>query len=108
MRENRKKKKVSVKPVKSVKPRRGRKTKLTPELKDDIIKYIEAGNYIKHACQLVGISEQTYYTWIKRGEAGEDQFLEFLESIKKAGAKAIARNVLIIQAAAKKSWQAAA
>ncbi len=34
--------------------------------------------------------------------------MEFLESIKKAKAKAVIRNVLIIQTAAKKTWQAAA
>jgi len=54
------------------------------------------------------ISEVTYYDWIKRGKAGEDPFLKFLKSIKKARAKAVISNVLVIQTAGKKSWQAAA
>lgn len=28
----------------------GRKTKLTPKLQEEIIKYIEAGNHVKDAC----------------------------------------------------------
>lgn len=97
------------------------KTKLTSELQEQLVKYIEAGNYIKDACNMVGICESTYYNWIERGEKAleleekekkipksEKIYLEFLESIKKAKAKAVIRNVLIIQKAAKKSWQAAA
>lgn len=128
MRENRKKKKVSVKPVKPkpikpvkpVKPRRGRKTKLTPKLQEQIIKYVEAGNYNKVACQAVGIGEWTYYNWIKRGEKAleleekgkkipesEKKFSQFSQSIRGAEARGEIRNVTIIQIAAKKDWRAA-
>ena len=75
--------------------------KYTPELVSELIKYIEAGNYQKTACEAVGISEETFYTWMKEKP-------EFSESIKKAESKAIARNVMIIQKAAQTSWQAAA
>ena len=75
--------------------------KYKPELVNEIIKYIEAGNYQKTACEAVGISEETFYTWMKEKP-------EFSESIKKAESKAIARNVMIIQKAAQTSWQAAA
>jgi hypothetical protein len=75
--------------------------KYTPELVNQLIKYIEAGNYNKTACDAVGIDEQTFYRWIKEKS-------EFSESIKRAESKAIIRNLTIIQLAAQKNWQAAA
>ena len=85
----------------------GRDTKLTPELQTKVIDYIKNGNYTKTACQAVGISEQTYYTWVKRGKDGESPFVEFLESVERARAEAEVRNVFIVQVAAKKDWRAA-
>jgi len=95
--------------------------KLTPELQEQLTKYIEVGNYVKDACHMVGISRWTYYRWIKRGEkaleleekgkkipASEKKYCDICDTIKKAEAKAIIRNVLIIQKAAEKTWQAAA
>ena len=81
--------------------------KLTPELQEQIVKYIKSGNYIETACDAVSINKQTYYNWLERGEKGEQPFLGFLDAIKKAKAEAIMRNVLIIQTAAPKNWQAA-
>ena len=99
----------------------GRKTKLTPEIQEQIIKYIEAGSYAKFACHAVGIGETTYYKWIRWGKKAEEklegekkltnkenEFRQFRQSIKKAGATAVIRNILIIQKAAAKTWQAAA
>ncbi len=86
----------------------GRKTKLTPELQEQIVKYIEAGNFAKDACQAAGIGETTFYKWLKKGKEGIEPFREFQESIKKARAKSIIRNTLVIKTAAKNSWQAAA
>jgi len=75
--------------------------KYTPELVEELIKYIRAGNYQKTACEIVGISEDTFIEWKKTKS-------EFSELIKKAEAEAIARNLTIIQLAASKEWQAAA
>lgn len=83
------------------------KTKLTPELQEKIIKYIKAGNYNKVACQMVGICEDTYYEWLKRGKKGESPYSEFSESARQAEAEAEIRNVTIIQIAAKLDWRAA-
>jgi len=83
------------------------KTKLTPELQKNLIKYIQAGSYVVVACKAVGISEVTFYDWIKRGEAGEELYLKFLKSIKKAIAKTEIKNIAIVQVAAGKNWQAA-
>ena len=78
--------------------------KYTPELVSELIKYIEAGNYVTTACQAVGINRDTYYEWLK--DESKTDITD--EIIQKAEAKAIARNVLIVQTAAKESWQAAA
>ena len=86
----------------------GRITKLTPEVQDNIVKYIENGGYAKDAVLAVGIDEGTYYNWIKRGSKGEEPYFKFFKSIKKARAKAIMKNVLTIQIAAQTQWQAAA
>lgn len=108
----------------------GRKTKLTPKLQEQIVKYIEAGNYAKDACQMVGISERIYEIWNKEGLEIEakcfddnDEKVEskwqkltefekakfrFFRSIKKAKSKAVIRNVLNIQKAGRESWTASA
>lgn len=72
----------------------GRKLKLTAQCRNKIIKLVEEGNYAKTVCQAVGISEKTFYDYIKRGEAAEaagetdNLFLKFLKSIRQARAKA--------------------
>jgi len=87
----------------------GQKTKLTPELQAEIVKYIQAGNYARHACLAVGISERTYYNWIEWGEERQSGvYFQFMQAIKKAEAQAVARNVAVIQKAAIDTWQAAA
>ena len=96
------------------------KTKLTPKIQEEIIKYIRGGNYIETACNAVGVCRKTYYNWLQRGaialrleEKGEKVpenekiFLHFLHTTQQAVAKAEIRNVTIIQMAAKKDWHAA-
>ena len=55
------------------------------------------------------VDEQTFTNWKRRGEketAG--LYFGFLGAVKKAEVQAIARNVTVIQTAARDSWQAAA
>jgi hypothetical protein len=78
-------------------------------VQERICQLISAGNYINTACRAAGIKEQTYLNWLKWGEEKKAGiYFEFFEAIKKAEAVAEARNVTIIQTAAKDSWQAAA
>jgi hypothetical protein len=79
----------------------GAKGKYSPEIIKEIYKYIEAGVPNRHAAQSVGISEDTFYEWLKI-------FPEFSEAIKKAHAKAVARNAINIQKASEKTWTASA
>ncbi len=95
--------------------------KLDKTIQDKLLEYIKAGNYVVTACEAVGIAEKTYYNWIKKGKEVEEKaengiqlteeeanYLQFLQAIKKAKAEAIVKNVLVIQIAARKNWQAAA
>ena len=86
----------------------GRKTKLTPEPQKKIVNIIKKGNYIRVACQAVGISHTTYFSWIKKGEEGISPYVEFLYAVEKAESEAQIEFIKIIAAQAPKQWQAAA
>jgi len=72
----------------------GRKSALTKLIQSQIVEILEAGNYQKTAYESLGIPESTYFNWIKEGEKAEskegkltkkeEEYLEFLESIKRA------------------------
>lgn len=102
---------------------KGRPTKLTPEIVNEISKIIRSGNYIETACAYVGINKTTFYDWLKRGarekervsknprakvKKSEIPFVEFHDEIEKALAHSEIRDVAIIGKAAEENWQAAA
>lgn len=90
--------------------------KLNDEMIAKMIPMLQAGNYAVVVCQAVGISEPTYYDYIKRGEAGlkagetpgDNLFVKFITSIKEAESVAEMRNVNNIQRASQDTWQASA
>jgi hypothetical protein len=76
-----------------------------------ILAGIAAGLPRKHAAERAGITEQTLNSWLRKGKTkrAPAEFLSFLSALKKAEADAVARNVAIIQTAAKGGkWTAAA
>ena len=75
--------------------------KYSPEITQEICKYLRAGNTQRDSSKLAGISEETYYTWKKTHP-------EFSEVIEKAELECKARNIAIIQRADEKQWQASA
>jgi len=107
----------------------GRRSMLTKDNKKRIIilKALERGHYAITACRLSGVSEATYYSWLSRGEneynrlqrdfenglelkinKDEKPYLEFLESVNIAGAKAEDAALKTIMKAAKSDdWRAA-
>jgi len=105
--------------------KRGRNYKLNPKMVEQIVELIRAGNYARTACEAVGISEQTYYTYLNRGKReatrrqrltdlghpvddnGEGIFLEFLEAVKRAEAESESVAVMHVRRAMSDSWQAA-
>ena len=54
-------------------PSRGRPTMLTPELREELCAHLAQGAPIKTACQAVGISKATYYSWRTRGKKARDE-----------------------------------
>lgn len=85
-------------------------TKFNPETCHKIIQALEAGNYRKTAAALAGVSEPTFYSWIKQAkEQKTGKKVEFLKSVKKAEEKAKAYHLQQIRKASENgSWQASA
>ena len=95
----------------------GRKRKISPARLDLLCKSISEGNYIKTACVASGISEKTYYKYVRQGDADvelglDTYFSQFVLATKKAEAEGERALIAIIVTAAKSklpgSWQAAA
>lgn len=86
------------------------KFKLTHQLQEQIGNNITLGMPLKFAAEAVGITEQTFYNWLKRGEAeSKGQFHDFAEYMKACQAKAVQLHLkLITKAATEGSWQASA
>lgn len=101
-----------------------RMSKLTPEKTQEIFNLLAGGNTHDTAAALAGISEATFYNWLKRGrEASEkgshrkaDQpYIDFFQNVKKAEALAEAKRIEIIRKASEGNgpfdnpdWKAAA
>lgn len=101
----------------------GRPSKISNEIKHKIITAIRAGNYIETASAYAGISKNTLYDWLRRGERekqraeknprykirkSEQPFVDFSDAVEKALAEAEVRDVAIIAKASEEQWQAAA
>lgn len=85
----------------------GRRTKLTPEVEDKIVTAIRGGCPYRVAAQLAGISESTFYNWIKLGEEGQPPYAEFLAAVQKANAEIQAKLTFRFSMAADEDWRAA-
>ena len=82
----------------------GRPTKLTPEVQTSICRDLAAGLTRDCAATRAGITYSTLRLWVSRGRRGgakNTAFLDFYTALKKAEQDAIARNVAIVQTAAK-------
>ncbi len=65
--------------------------KLTPELQESICHKIKLGCTRKYAAIASGITERTFYKWMAKGEERrQGVYVQFIQSIKKAEAEAIA------------------
>lgn len=87
-----------------------RPTKLSKEVTDKICLAIRLGNYSKVAAAMAGVSETTYYKWLKLSEKpnAKKEFREFRESIERAEADAeVVAISRIRQAADNGDWKAA-
>lgn len=83
--------------------------KLNAETKARLVEGIKLGLSNKLAAQYAGVSESTFYAWRQRGQAGEPEYLELLESIKRAEAQSAAQCLAVIKRAAHEgNWTSAA
>lgn len=87
---------------------KGRKSKLTPELQAELLRYISADNFFETACWAVGITPKTGYNWLKRGERESSGiFREFYLAAKRAEALSEIADIAYIKAG-KDNWQSRA
>lgn len=86
-----------------------RNEKISKEKIELASKLIEAGNTIQTIFGALGISKQTWYNWLNKGEkAKSGMYRELWEEVQKAESRAETRYVSIIAKAAPENWQAAA
>lgn len=85
-------------------------SKINKKLVQLAIDLVEQGLHTKHVAQALGISRQTFYNWLRKGEQTQKGLeYELYKGVQQAEARAIARNIAIIQKAAQDgNWQAAA
>lgn len=85
-------------------------SKYTPETVADILTHISEGCNNKDAALISGISEDTFYAWLKEknpdGTPNPEYHSEFSESLKKA--IAMRKRKLVNDIITEKSWQAKA
>jgi hypothetical protein len=73
---------------------RGRKSKLTPEKQEIIVKALAEGQTKRASAALAGIDEASLYLWLAKGEKqGRGFYYDFYEACKKAIASAESRLV---------------
>ncbi len=83
--------------------------KFTSRRRSAILRKMREGHYAKTAAETSGITEQTLYIWLKKGE-DPDRYPEhaaFLEAYRKAEATAEEQAIKAIQAAFPDDWRAA-
>ncbi len=86
-----------------------RPTKLSDGVQRTLTFALQEGASIAHACDYAGIAEATYHGWLKRGEAGEEGFVEFLEAVTRARGQGVVTDLLAISDAVRAhDWHAAA
>ena len=93
------------------KRRGGPVPKLTPETQKVLVEAIAAGVPRAVAAMRAGISERCLYQWLAKGRKGgkrNEGFVQLFQTLQKAEADAVVRNVALVQKAAAKAWQASA
>jgi len=82
----------------------GRPIECTEAITDEICRWLAQGCSIKATCKIVGIPQETFFAWRKRGEAGDEPFASFSERItREVGAGLSARLSKVIHAG---DWRA--
>lgn len=88
-----------------MKRKQGQESLLTPALHKVIIEAIKRGNFAITAVRLAGITEPSFYNWLKRGATGEEPYASFAAAVEHASAVA-EDDALKRQKAGEQGWQA--
>jgi hypothetical protein len=91
--------------------RKGSRPKLTDKVRESITRDLGVGVPLKFAALRAGISERQVFYWLALGRQGKTNkngtdFVSFYTAVEKAKADAVARMVMAIQVAGRKTWQA--
>lgn len=83
-------------------PRLGRPTKLTPDVRDRIVKSVRMGNFIETAAEAAGVHKGTVFRWIQEANEGhpDPSRTEFRDALMQARAEAEANMVALVFRAA--------
>lgn len=89
----------------------GRPPKLTDTVVERLVAILKVGGYVETAAAAVGVSKQTLYNWLERGDpAGakkaDEPFRAFRQQLEQARAEGEAVLVTRIQIAGQKDWKA--
>ena len=79
----------------------GRKSKLTPELMEKVFEVLRLGTPDGIVCGFVGISRESFYSWLKQGESGKKPYSDFLDGYNKAKESCIVGDLATISRAAR-------
>jgi hypothetical protein len=82
--------------------------RLNKVLVQKLVDAVYAGNTLKNAARLCGMSDSTIFKWLADTDRTKKYKVEFIQRMREAEAKAIHRNVMVIQQHAKKDWRASA
>lgn len=82
--------------------RRGRPSKLTPDIRTKICETIAGGNFREVAAEAAGVPLRTFYSWMRKGKAAPSgAYAEFVQAVLEAERGAEIRCVrLVLEAAA--------
>lgn len=84
-----------------------RPTKLTPEVREAVLRALRNGNTREAAANCAGLTLRALYYWMAKGRrAKRGEFFQFFQSVKKAEAGAEIRSVAAVRKAGKTHWQA--
>lgn len=88
--------------------KQGRPPKLTPALRDELLKWLRAGLPLTLATALTGVHESNVRVWRAKSRARTRGYIGFDEDVTQAMNEGEAINVAKIAAAGKSNWRAAA
>jgi len=87
----------------------GRRTILTRQLQERICQLIRAGTYDYVAAEAAGISRQTFFDWLRRGEGRSERgtapaYVKFVAAVRLAQAEARASAEVTVRKMDPKWW----